>query len=180
MKPQYLIIGLVIVLAAAAMLYDLYSGPQMVPVTREAEHVVYDPVPDFSVKDLEESIHRISDFKGKIVLLNFWATWCTPCVKEFPAMLDLLEVMNGEVVLLAVSVDEDREAIIRFLERMGAADVQGLIVAQDQERAISHGLFMTERYPETIVISSDGFMVRKIVGETDWSSLDMRTYLESL
>src|SRR3954464_8087087 len=70
--------------------------------------------PDFSVSDEDRSV-ALKDLRGKVVVLNFWASWCPPCVEETPSMIAMQEMMKGRITILAVSTDADRAAYLRFL-----------------------------------------------------------------
>ncbi|MCB1783549.1 MAG: TlpA family protein disulfide reductase [Alphaproteobacteria bacterium] len=186
MKPQFLIIGATVLLCGLAAAYDMVSGPQAVMVADEA---VLSPVkgasdgavvPDFAVTDLKGVSHHISDYRGRVVLLNFWATWCAPCLQEFPSMVSLVKAMEGRAVLLAVAMNEHESDVTQFLAKVGAANVPGVVVGLDAEGKISHGLFMTERFPETIIVAPDGTMARKVVGGIEWDAPDMLDYLKGL
>jgi thiol-disulfide isomerase/thioredoxin len=123
-------------------------------------------VPDFGVKSLDGEEIRLSQFKGKIVLINFWATWCAPCVKEFPSLSGLVQKMDGKVVILAISYDKHREDIDTFVKAFGGVP-KNFHIAWDPERLTSKQ-FGTDVLPETYIISGDGKLIRKIAGETTW------------
>ncbi|MCR9163423.1 MAG: TlpA family protein disulfide reductase [Nannocystaceae bacterium] len=80
--------------------------------------------PAFEVQDLEGNAVSLEDFRGKLVLVNFWATWCEPCITEWPQLDQLAERIDGrdDVVILAISIDQKREDILPFLERMSLAE----------------------------------------------------------
>lgn len=123
-------------------------------------------VPDFEVRLLNGDSTRLSQYKGKIVLVNFWATWCAPCVKEFPSLKGLVQKMQGQVVVLAISYDKQVEDVDTFVKAFGVAP-EGFLIAWDPERKTSP-LFGTDVLPETYIIGRDGKLVRKIAGETVW------------
>src|SRR4051794_22991375 len=77
-------------------------------------------VPNFTLKTLDGKDVSVTDFKGKVLLINLWATWCAPCVKEFPSLKNLVEKFGGKVVVLAVSHDHDREDIDTFVKAFGS------------------------------------------------------------
>lgn len=189
MKPPVLIALLVVLLGIGAYFYDTYSGPQMTPVEKSpAERTLSknDPVPAFSFTDITGKAHDIRDLEGSVVLLNFWATYCAPCVRELPAMIALTESMNGKVKLLALSSDIDVQTIEKFFAKMkakGGPDALSsphTLIVWDESSKISLGLFLTRKFPETIVIAPDGAMTRKIVGEIDWTGEEIRAFLKAL
>ncbi|MAE52119.1 MAG: hypothetical protein CMH27_09945 [Micavibrio sp.] len=139
-------------------------------------------VPQFSFQDIRGDEYAVDDFQGKIIILNFWASWCTPCVKEFPIFLDMAEDYKEDVVFLALSSDFDEAAMQRFLTKMrnkkaSAMAAKNVIIALDDNGAITRDIFQTFRLPETIIIDREGVMRDKLIG-ADWSADDLSSLLE--
>ena len=130
--------------------------------------------PDFTVKDDARSV-SLHDLKGKVVLLNFWATWCPPCVEEMPSLVALQNKMKDKVTVLAISVDVDEGAYKKFLKDHGV----DLLTVRDPDEK-SNTLYGTFKYPETYVIDRDGVVRRKFVGPVDWTNPDIVQYLSKL
>jgi cytochrome c biogenesis protein CcmG/thiol:disulfide interchange protein DsbE len=186
-----LIVVVILGLLAFTVLFDTAQNPsshtlgsdtsaQSISATQPAE-----TAPDFSFKDLGGKTHSLSSLRGKVVLLNFWASWCAPCVVEFPKLLQLAGTMKGEVVVLALSSDRDRAAIEKFLTRL-PQDTQALtkspniVIGWDEGARISSDLFQTVKLPESILIDPKGRMTEKIVGDTDWLGAEMMARLKTL
>jgi peroxiredoxin len=129
--------------------------------------------PDFTLTDGTTKVH-LADYRGKVVLVNFWATWCAPCIQEVPSLLDLHH-QDPSLAILGVSVDEDPDAYSEFLRRH---HIDFITVRDPSESAAK--LFHTEMWPETYVIDRKGIIRRKFVGAQDWTSPEVRAYLESL
>lgn len=129
--------------------------------------------PDFSITDNGRTV-RLSQFRGQVVLLNFWATWCPPCLEELPSLLDLHHRMP-QMVILAVSVDTDADAYHAFL-RDNHVD---LLDVRDPSQKSNH-LYGTVQFPETYVIDKSGHLRRKFVGAQDWISPSILRYLTSI
>ncbi len=189
MKVILLILAGVGLLFALAIGYDMYAGPQFVPAPEHEESAVYDlslgSVPDFSFKTIDGKKSSIHDLRGKPVIINFWATWCPTCLTELPDMLNLIESYEGKVILLAISSDYKSEDITKFIAKQSdnmqkVLKSNAIYVTLDENRTITHDIFLTERYPETIIVSSNGEMVRKIVGEFDWKGGEIQKYLNGL
>ena len=125
------------------------------------------PAPNFSLPDLEGKKVSLTDFKGKVVLLNIWATWCAPCVEEMPSMEKLYQELKGEdFELLAISVDESgAEAVKPFLEKHKL----GFPVLLDTKGEIKN-LYQATGIPESFIIDKEGMIVEKIVGPRDWAA----------
>jgi cytochrome c biogenesis protein CcmG, thiol:disulfide interchange protein DsbE len=131
------------------------------------------PAPDFTVADGTTSIH-LASYRGKVVLLNFWASWCVPCIVELPSLL-ALHHDEPNLAILAVSIDEDPDSYTRFLIRR---HVDYLTVRDPDQTAAK--LYHTKMWPETYLIDRRGIIRRKFVGATDWSDPEIRAFLKSL
>ncbi len=117
----------------------------------------------------------LKQYRGKIVVLNFWASWCPPCLEEFPSLIDLQRRMPN-VVVLAVSFDTDANAYRQYV-----ADnrIDGITTILDLSQQ-SNNAFDTTRPPETYIIDSRGVVVRKFIGAQDWTSPEIMNYLRNL
>lgn len=125
-----------------------------------------DKAPPFTVTT--ESGRRVGpgEFDGKLLVVNFWATWCPPCVEEMPSLNAFARSLAPEgVVVLGVSIDRNERAYRNFLERNNLA----FQVARDPEENISSS-YGTFKWPETYVIDRQGNVVQKHVGPRDWTS----------
>lgn len=129
--------------------------------------------PDFTVSDGENSI-RLANYRGKVVLLNFWWSQCPPCIEETPA-LEQLHHDRPDIAILAVSIDEDPGSYRRFLNRFHV----DLNTVRDPDQSVAK-MYGTEGWPETYIIDRKGMIRRKIVGDPDWSNPEIRNYLNSL
>lgn len=147
---------------------DFSATPQAAAI-KKSQIAHYKPAPAVTFKTLDGNSLTLESLKGKIILLNFWATWCAPCVVEFPQMIKLA-TENEDIVFLAASVDTNRQAITRFLKKQNQnyLNHEDVIMAWDENKLISMDAFQVLRYPETIIISPQGKMVDKVVGQIDW------------
>jgi len=130
--------------------------------------------PDFTVQDADRKV-TLHDLRGKIVVLNFWATWCPPCVEEMPSLVKMQSELNDRVVVLAVSVDDDERSYRTFLKKN---NVDLLTVRDPQQK--SNELYGTFKFPETYIIDRNGVVQRKFIGPVDWTSADITGYLNKL
>ncbi len=129
--------------------------------------------PDFTVSDGATTVH-LASYRGRVVLLNFWASWCAPCVEELPSLLELHHDLPN-LAILAVSIDDDPSAYSTFIARRHV----DLITVRDPSQSAAQ-LFHTEMWPETYLIDRNGIIRRKFVGPQDWTSPEILNYLNSL
>ena len=172
LSRQHVLPGLIAVLTLAfiASLWPSFSG-----ITGPAISVG-DEAPAFALaSDTGKSI-QLQDFRGRFVVLNFWATWCPPCIDELPSLNRFQQAFAARgVVVLGVSVDEDAAAYRRFLERVGV----GFLTVRDPQRKVSH-TYGTYKYPESYFVDREGKVVQKIIGKADWTDPQMLDYMEQL
>ena len=137
---------------------------------------VGDTAPNFSVTT--ETGRRISrsEFGGKLLVLNFWATWCPPCVEEMPSLSSFAREMSKEgVVVLGVSIDRDQSAYKQFLQRSRVA----FETVRDEQANIptDYGTF---KWPETYIIDQKGRVVQKLIGPKDWTDPQLVNSIRAL
>jgi peroxiredoxin len=125
------------------------------------------PAPDFMLEDLQGRMYRLSDFKGKIVFLNIWATWCPPCRMEMPSMEQLYRrLKDRDFAMVAISEDEDSKAAVQsFIEQMGITFP--ILVDPD---GVVPGRYGVTGSPETFVIDREGRVIQHTIGPEDWAS----------
>jgi cytochrome c biogenesis protein CcmG/thiol:disulfide interchange protein DsbE len=129
--------------------------------------------PQFVVHDADRTVD-LSKLRGKVVVLNFWASWCAPCLEELPS-LEALQHALPQVTVLAVSTDEDTGAYNNFLKQHHV----DLLTVQDAAMT-SNALYGTYRYPETYIIDKNGMVRRKYIGPQDFSSKEIMDSLKRL
>jgi cytochrome c biogenesis protein CcmG, thiol:disulfide interchange protein DsbE len=133
------------------------------------------PAPDFSVKTDQGRLVTAHAFGGKVLVLNFWATWCAPCVQEIPSLNEFQKrFANSGVVVVAVSVDRSEQKYKTFLQRIHVS----FETAHDPSQNVS-AEYGTFQFPETYIIK-DGRIMRKFANAEDWLSDDMTQYVQGL
>ena len=143
---------------------------------RERITTVGDSAPDFSIRADNGQTLTAASFGGKLLVLNFWATWCPPCVEETPSLSRFAAQMApAGVVVLAISVDKDEKQYRDFLARYKPA----FLTARDSQARINAD-YGTFKYPETYVISSNGKVLRKFISDQPWDSERMVSDIKSL
>jgi len=156
-------IGLALLLALTLSGCDRGSRPSQVAT----------PAPNFSITDGAKTI-RLSDYRGKIVVLNFWASWCAPCIEELPS-LNALQRQMPQIVVLGVNFNDDASAYQQFL-----SDHHVTFQTIHDESQKSNLSFGTTRPPETYIIDGNGIIRRKFIGPQDWTSPEIINYLKNL
>jgi cytochrome c biogenesis protein CcmG/thiol:disulfide interchange protein DsbE len=136
---------------------------------------VGEAAPDFTVQDSDHSV-ALNQFRGKVVVLNFWATWCPPCQEELPSLMAMQDRARARgLVVLGVSIDVDGDAYHRFLTQRGV----NFVTVRDPEQKVS-GIYGTHGWPESYIIDRQGVLRRKVVGPIDWTAPDVLEFLNKL
>lgn len=131
--------------------------------------------PDFTVQDSQARL-TLSQYRGQVVVLNFWATWCPPCIEEMPSLVEMQRRMKAKgVTVLAVSVDVDEGAYKQFVRDHNV----NLVTVRDPSGK-SNGLYGTFKFPETYIIDRNGVMRRKFIGAVEWTAPDIIDFLGKL
>lgn len=156
-----------LILLAVLALAGCYSGTRPPRVGEAA--------PDFSLQDGSKTV-ALHDFKGNVVVLNFWATWCPPCVEEVPSLVEMQkELAPKGVKVFGVSIDVDQKAYERFLRDYR---IDFLTVRDPDKRTPT--LYGTFGWPETYIIDRNGVVRRKFIGAVDWTQPNIKSYIEGL
>jgi thiol-disulfide isomerase/thioredoxin len=159
-----------------ALIFAIYSG------IHEDVVMAGDSAPSFTIvadNGATVSLPRswpweAAKFNGKLLVLNFWATWCPPCVQETPSLSRLASEFGPKgLVVLALSVDKDEKAYRAFLQRYQPA----FLTARDFKLHEQYGTYM---YPETYIISPDGKVLQKFAEGVDWNDPKITQYIASL
>jgi peroxiredoxin len=137
---------------------------------------VGDRAPDFTLPALTQQAISLHDYRQNVVVLNFWATWCPPCVEEAPGLKEFAERTRSlGVTVLGVSVDQDQAALEKFVVEQQLS----FPIARDPDQAVA-SRYGTFRFPETYVIDADGKIAKKIIGAIDWRDPQLITFVRSL
>jgi len=131
------------------------------------------PAPAFTLSDGTQTVD-LARLRGHTVVLNFWSTWCLPCVQELPSLI-ALQHRQPQLVVLTISQDEDAAAYRQFL----ADHHVDLVSLRDPSARIPH-LYGTVKIPETYIIDRDGVLRRKFVNAQNWASPEILDYLTKL
>jgi cytochrome c biogenesis protein CcmG/thiol:disulfide interchange protein DsbE len=130
--------------------------------------------PDFTVQDSDRKV-SLHDYRGKIVVLNFWSPHCAPCIAEMPSLVQLQKRMGDKITVVGVAVDATNDEYHAFLQKHGIDFLTVLDSAKD-----SYNLYGATGYPETTIIDRDGMVRRKFVLAENWTSPEIVEYLRKL
>ncbi len=133
------------------------------------------PTPPLKLKDTTGKIHQLDDYRGKVVLVQFWATYCTPCRREMPSMNRLLKKLNGKLVILAVNMGESREEVEAFIKSIG---VDFPVLMDEDGKAIE--AWKVFAAPSNFVIDPRGKIRYTLFGGVEWDSPEMVDFLNRL
>ncbi len=133
------------------------------------------PAPSLAAADLQGQTWRLTDYRGKIVVINFWATWCPPCVREMASLDSLNEKLAGRGRVIAVNMGEKRTVVEEFLQQHPLT----LPIILDPQMQISSQWQVTG-LPTTYIINSVGHVVYRVMGPQEWDRDGLVTQLEQL
>jgi cytochrome c biogenesis protein CcmG/thiol:disulfide interchange protein DsbE len=172
-RLKLFILGIVIILVG----FSWYVS--RVHETGDQTAEVGKPAPNFSLEDSTGRTVHLSDYRGKFVVLNFWATWCPPCVTEAPSLEQLnhrfSESAQQRISVLTVSVDSDWEPVKKFSEEHKLT----FPILLDVHQSVPHE-YGTFKYPETYIIDPSGLVRDKIIGGYNWMAPEALQYFDSL
>src|SRR5262252_966423 len=130
---------------------------------------------DFTVKDSDRTV-SLNQLRGQVVVLNFWASWCAPCIAELPSMMEMQDRMrNRGVTVLGISIDVDGDAYHRFIQQRNV----NFLTVRDPDQKVA-GMYGTTVWPETYIVDREGMVRCKVVGPINWNSPDILEFLSKL
>ena len=153
------LIGVAVVFSAV---FALLSGSRTPPPVQRGV-----PAPAFELPQVGGGAPlNLEQLRGKVVLVNFWATWCKPCEDEMPAMDRLYRALRGSAFeLVAISVDEEESLVDAFVRRLGLS----FPVLMDPSQRVA-AAYQTFRFPESLLVGRDGVIVERYIGPKDWDA----------
>lgn len=137
------------------------------------------PFSQLALPDLHGKAHSLADYKGKVVLVNFWATWCPPCRAEMPSMQRLKERMAGKpFVILAVDMAESEAEVRSFLKELKPAKIDFTILMDKQGKSIKE--WKVAVFPTSFIIDAEGVLRYSLLGGTEWDEYDAVQKIQAL
>ena len=158
--PKIALVVIVLVVVGIAAFIIFGQRQKFEPVVAGSESI------DFTLPDLSGNPKSLKDFRGKVVFLNFWATWCKPCEEEMPSMQALYQAFAGQPFeILAVSVDKDGPEVVKaYAAKYGLT----FTILHDRKGSVKD-TYKTTGVPETFIIDQSGVIAEKVWGPRDWS-----------
>ena len=135
------------------------------------------PAPDFTLPGLDGKTVSLSDYRGKVVLVNIWATWCSPCVAEMPSMEKLYQQLRRDTFeILAISIDTPgASAVAPFMKKHNLT-----FPALIDTEGITKTAYNNTGVPESFIINQQGLITKKIIGQLDWAAPEVLNYFRQL
>jgi thiol-disulfide isomerase/thioredoxin len=170
MKKTILILAIVIAATVVVYVADkatrVHTNAAMRPVMMKAG----EPAPDISVKDLEDRQVTLADYKGKVLLVNFWATWCDPCREEIPWLIEMQDKYGPKgFTVVGIAMDEEGKSVVAPFVAKERYDVKGqklpmnypILIGNESIAEKFGGLL---GYPTSVLISKDGKQLKRVTG----------------
>jgi len=127
---------------------------------------VGDPAPDLSLVDRQGKTWVLSELKGQVVFINFWATWCPPCLKELPSMQKLYTALPTDKFKMLAILNNDKPVLADFVANQKGITIP---ILDDPQNLVSSKYFLTG-LPETYIVDKQGILVEKFIGPAQWDA----------
>ena len=173
MKHKGIVLLIILVLGAALFSF-IFSGKGGKPVQKKAVSGM--PAPDFELTDITGKAWHLADFRGKVVLVNFWATWCDSCKEENPSLQKFMdsEKENRNLVFLTILYNDSPQNAVDYLKRY---NLSFNVLLDDRKTSLVYGI---TGVPETFVISKKGLLKGKFIGPVQWDAPDLKAEIDKL
>lgn len=156
------------------------SGWAYLSDQRTLPNPILKPAPVFKAKTFNGKNIALNDYEGNVTLIHFWATWCPPCIVEFPTLVELAQ-NKPDLTVLAIAVKDDKKNIDRFLAKNKIGTPDNFVIALDPDQEISKTLYGTVKLPESYLLTPTHEIARKIVGaEDNWNSTKWKKRIDTI
>jgi len=157
-------------------MFFLHGCEKIIGSKKHPQIEIGKPAPDFVLQDINGRSWKLSDQKGKVVFLNFWATWCKPCRDEMPSMVSLDQAMTDKPFqMLTIVFNDDHKMSDNFARQLGAT----FPILSNPSPELNEA-YMITGVPETFIIDADGILRHKFIGPNNWDTREMRNLILGL
>ena len=169
------------VILAGVFFYFFYKPQpeQQVSSIDLVEKMKEQGLPEIQIPDLSGKTFDLESLKGKILIVNFWASWCEPCIEEVPSLVSLVKQLDGQVELIAISGDSDKTEILSFLKSFSSLKGPNISLLWDENK-MAVKAFGVERLPETFIVGRDFKLIKKVVGSVRWDHSESVNFFKDL
>jgi len=135
-------------------------------------------VPVFETIKTDGSPYSLEQLKGKVLIISFWATWCAPCIEEFPSMMRMLDQLP-DIVMVGISADQSQKEVDEFVKNFGGLGRANFVSLWDPSLRVAE-MYGTEKIPENYIVGRDFKLIKKFSSIERWDSPEMIEFLRSL
>jgi len=173
------IVSILLFISAGIFYYFLNKEVELSPHVQAVRVMEKNGPPAFEAETIDGVKVGVANNPGKLVVINFWASWCAPCIEEIPSLVKLAEHFKDRIEILAISGDEKIEDIHIFLKSFPVLKTPNIKIIWDKDRRLNQ-LYGVQRLPESFVVRPSGKLEKKVIGSISWYSPDSVHYVESL
>lgn len=180
LKALAVVVGVSLLGFLGWQIYEAKKAPQMqVAGAVSLAEMQKTGIPALNGADIFGQKFSSEESKGKILIINFWASWCGPCVQEVPSLIKLVKEFDGKIKVLAISEDSNLEDVNVFLKSFPEFKNKDISIYLDADHSFMK-LFEVKALPESFVVDPNAKVVKKITGTIDWYTQDAKEYLKSI
>lgn len=173
LKALSVTIGICLALIGIYNFFIKAADKPAVEKTRGNEKIF---IPDQQLTLLDGKVLSVKQFAGKVIIFNFWASWCAPCIEEVPSLVSLVKD-DPNIVIIAVSGDQNKDDIMAFLKSFPGFNKPPIYVVQENMKMLMEH-FKVDKLPESFIFNPKGEMVKKISGTINWHTPDSIEYFK--
>lgn len=179
LKSFFVVILVGAVLVGAILWLFPPSQEQKSKSLSSVEKMEKEGVPNIQGQTIDGRDYDLSKSSAKLVIVNFWASWCAPCVEEIPSLVQLARHFKDQVEIVAISADEDAKDIRIFLKSFPELNDKNIFIVQDPGERYKE-LYQVNRLPESFIVKADKKLEKKVIGSITWFNDEAVEYINSL
>lgn len=160
-------------------LYSLYTFTERNKEPISSAVDIGQPFPPFEAEDIRGTRFSSVQVQNKIVIVNFWATWCAPCIEEIPSLMKLINEFKGQIVLVGISADYSMEEIETFKKSFPGLDNENIVLIWDKDKSLMKR-YNIAKLPESFILDKRLTLIKKISGTINWFNDNSISYFKEL